>query len=283
MGGRSGGDSTLGGLVVYVHETVVPASDSDLSGKAGQAPGQLLSQQTLAADPQLTALDGQRNPISHSGSPRRLDPTKLIKKASRVSVIRTLYLSARFRGRIIVMRRARFRVARGAKISVAPGSRLMLGFNMSHATGSPCSLRLRRNARLTVHGNAEIFSGTLVLVSNNAHLEIGRKSYINFNSTVVCYDHIAIGSNCAISWNTNILDGNAHELVVGELPRPRTQPVIIGDRVWIGTGATILSGVTVGDGAVVAAGSVVTADVPGQVVVAGNPARVVREKVTWRL
>jgi len=64
VGGRSGGDSALGGLVIYMHETVVPASDSDLSGKAGQAPGQLLSQQTLAAEPQLTALDGQRDPIS---------------------------------------------------------------------------------------------------------------------------------------------------------------------------------------------------------------------------
>ena len=36
-----------------------------------------------------------------------------------------------------------------------------------------------------------------------------------------------------------MLDGNAHELVVDEAPRPRTQPVVIGDKVWIGTGATI--------------------------------------------
>jgi tetrahydrodipicolinate N-acetyltransferase len=122
-----------------------------------------------------------------------------------------------------------------------------------------------------------------VLVSDNAHFEIGDKSYININSTVTCLDHIAIGSGCAISWNTNMLDGNAHELVVDEASRPRTQPVVIGNDVWIGTGAIILSGVTIGDGAVVAAGSVVTADVPGQAVVAGNPARVVKEQATWRL
>jgi acetyltransferase-like isoleucine patch superfamily enzyme len=53
--------------------------------------------------------------------------------------------------------------------------------------------------------------------------------------------------------------------------------------VWIGAGAIILPGVIVGDDAVVAAGSVVTADVPSKTVVAGNPARVIREKVTWRL
>lgn len=271
------------GRVVRVNKTVVPASGDDLSGRAKQAPGQPPSPQTQPEVLQLTVPEVQRSSISHSGGPRRLHPKKLIKTVCRVSVIRTLYLSARFRGRIIVMRRARFRLASGAKISVAPGSRLMLGLNMDRATGLPCLLRLRSNARLTVHGNAEIFHGTLVLVSDNAHLEMGHKSYINFNSTVICYDHIIIGSNCAISWNTNMLDGNAHELVVGEVARPRTQPVVIGDKVWIGTGAIILPGVTVGDGAVVAAGSVVTADVPGQAVVAGNPARVVREKVTWRL
>ena len=207
------------GRVVRVNKTVVPASGDDLSGTAKQAPGQLPSPQTKPEEPQLTVREAQRSFISHSGGPRRLHPKKLIKTVCRVSVIRTLYLSVRFRGRIIVMRRARLRLARGAKISVAAGSRLMLGLNMSHAAGSPCSLRLRSNARLTVHGNAEIFHGTLVLVNDNAHLEIGNKSYINFNSTVICYDHIIIGSNCAISWNTNMLDGNAHELVVGEVAR----------------------------------------------------------------
>jgi acetyltransferase-like isoleucine patch superfamily enzyme len=44
-----------------------------------------------------------------------------------------------------------------------------------------------------------------------------------------------------------------------------------------------MSGVTIGDGAVVAAGSVVTADVPSAAVAAGNPARVVRKDVTWRM
>ena len=225
----------------------------------------------------------QRDPASPPDYRRHLHPKKLVKAVCRVSVIRTAYFSMRFGSRVIIMRGTRLHLARGAKISVARGSRLILGLNTTHAAGPPCSLRLRPNARLTVHGNAEIFRGTSVLVSDNAHLEMGRKSYINFDSTVICFDHITIGSDCAISWNTNMLDGNAHELVVDEAPHPRTQPVVIGDKVWIGTGATILSGVTIGDGAVVAAGSVVTADVPSRAVVAGNPARVVREKVTWRM
>ena len=62
-------------------------------------------------------------------------------------------------------------------------------------------------------------------------------------------------------------------------PRPKlkTAPVIIGNNVWIGMNATILKGVTIGDNSVVAAGSVVTKSVPANVVVAGNPAVVIKK------
>ena len=53
--------------------------------------------------------------------------------------------------------------------------------------------------------------------------------------------------------------------------------IVIGNDVWIGYEAVILAGVTVGDGSVIGAGSVVTKDVPGGVVAAGNPCRVLRE------
>jgi hypothetical protein len=90
----------------------------------------------------------------------------------------------------------RFRLDRGAGISVARGSRLILGISTRHA-GPPCTLLMRSGARLTVHGNAEIFRGTSVLIGDNAHLEMGDKSYINFNSTVTCFDHISVPSSSA--------------------------------------------------------------------------------------
>ena len=53
--------------------------------------------------------------------------------------------------------------------------------------------------------------------------------------------------------------------------------VSIGDDVWIGGGSIILPGVSIGSGTVIGAGSVVTKDIPGGVIAAGNPCRVIRE------
>lgn len=62
----------------------------------------------------------------------------------------------------------------------------------------------------------------------------------------------------------------------------RNGGVRIGDKVWIATNAMILPGVTIGDGAIVAAGAVVTKDVPPRCMVAGVPAKVIKENVEWK-
>jgi acetyltransferase-like isoleucine patch superfamily enzyme len=199
----------------------------------------------------------------------------------RISILRSLYLSARFRGRIIVLRGTRIRLDRGARIELEPGCRVVFG--RDYTAGAPASLDMRRGARLTFygHGRVVICRAARIQVLEGAHLEIGDETAINHYAAITCADHIRIGRNNLISWNTNIFDGNMHELIVAGVPRPRSRPVILGDNVWIGAGATVL-GATIGDWAVVATGSVVTSDVPGEVVVAGNPARVVKKEVSWR-
>jgi acetyltransferase-like isoleucine patch superfamily enzyme len=111
---------------------------------------------------------------------------------------------------------------------------------------------------------------------------------------IMSEERITIGSYCMVSWNVGIADSDFHPIDPAQRridalalapfyenrpPRPeiRTAPVVLQDNVWVGMGAVILKGVTIGENSIVAAGAIVTADVPPNVVVAGNPARIVKE------
>jgi maltose O-acetyltransferase len=72
-----------------------------------------------------------------------------------------------------------------------------------------------------------------------------------------------------------ILDSDFHD-VRDHTRTPRSRPVIIGDRVWLGNRVTILPGVSIGDDSVIGAGTVVVKSVPSRSVAVGNPARVVK-------
>jgi acetyltransferase-like isoleucine patch superfamily enzyme len=93
---------------------------------------------------------------------------------------------------------------------------------------------------------------------------------------------VRIGARVLVASNVVISGDPGHPL---DPVARRTQPaplddlrqIVIGDDVWIAEGATILGGVTIGDGAVVAAHAVVTNDVAPRSVVAGNPARAIRQ------
>ena len=138
---------------------------------------------------------------------------------------------------------------RGARIEFDKRSRLLIGF--PRVGQSPCWVSLRANARFSVQGEVILMNGTRVVVAEGAHLEVGGGTYIHCDSTVTCFGHIRIGTDCAISWNTNILDGNGHDLTVDGMVKPWPNPVEIGNNVWVGTGAIVLPGVRVEDGAVV--------------------------------
>lgn len=84
-----------------------------------------------------------------------------------------------------------------------------------------------------------------------------------------------VGARGTIGKNAHI---GAGAVIAGVLEPPSKTPVIIEDDVLIGANAVVLEGVRVGKGAVVAAGSVVTKDVPPNTVVAGSPAKFIKEK-----
>lgn len=85
---------------------------------------------------------------------------------------------------------------------------------------------------------------------------------------------IFIGKDCYITFGVTIL---AHDMVRCKFENNYNTK--IGNKVFIGSNSTILPGVTISDNVIVGAGSVVTKDIPSNVIVSGNPAKVIKENI----
>lgn len=120
------------------------------------------------------------------------------------------------------------------------------------------------------------------------HVKIGKWSFVNFGATFLDANTITLGDFVAVGPNVQFIT-DTHPIRPEDRFLPPQEgdslpfrvinyalPITVGDYVWIGAGAIILPGVDIGAGAVVAAGAVVTKDVAPRMIVAGNPARVLR-------
>jgi maltose O-acetyltransferase len=110
------------------------------------------------------------------------------------------------------------------------------------------------------------------------NIYLGDHVFLNVFCTILDCNEVHIGNHVMIGPSVQIYTP-AHELQAEARNQGLevAKPVVIEDNVWIGGGAILLPGVRVGRNSVVGAGAVVTRDVPVDMVVAGNPARVIRE------
>ena len=165
-----------------------------------------------------------------------------------------------------------------------------------------CELQVARSARVNYRGfrqhppsqlsigEGSIFMAQISADREGAVVSVGQNTFVG-GSHLVCAQRIEIGDDVLIAWGGTIIDHDSHSLSWAERKNDvkdtmlgkkdwsnvNIRPVTIGNRAWIGFKVTILRGVTIGEGAVIGACSVVTKDVAPFTVVAGNPARVIRE------
>jgi acetyltransferase-like isoleucine patch superfamily enzyme len=166
-------------------------------------------------------------------------------------------------------------------------------WSKSVSVGTATQLEWRRLRNVSGNqlriGNDSIINATITFEAKSGIVSIGDRCFIG-RSDIVCYRRIQIGNDVIISWGVTLVDHDSHGINwedrrndVAEWARGRKYwnnvahgQITIEDKVWIGFDVSILKGVTIGEGAVVGACSVVTKDVAPYTIVAGNPARVIR-------
>ncbi|MBT2756189.1 2,3,4,5-tetrahydropyridine-2,6-dicarboxylate N-acetyltransferase [Mesobacillus foraminis] len=130
------------------------------------------------------------------------------------------------------------------------------------------NIKARIEPGAVIRDQVEIGDNAVIMMgaSINIGAVIGEGTMIDMN--VVLGGRATVGKNCHVG---------AGSVLAGVIEPPSAKPVIVEDDVVIGANCVVLEGVTVGKGAVVAAGAVVVDDVPPNTVVAGIPARVIKE------
>lgn len=117
--------------------------------------------------------------------------------------------------------------------------------------------------------------------SPSSEIIIKSNTYISNNACIISNrEKIIIGENCRIGANFCLFDSDFHSISPKHRTDPKytvSKPVSIGDNVFIGQNVTILKGVNIGQNTVIGSGAVVTKSFPDNVVVAGNPAQIVKE------
>lgn len=133
---------------------------------------------------------------------------------------------------------------------------------------------------LGVKGKGYRISNNVDVIGEFSNLFLGDQAEINSGCFLLAKESIRIGENSTLAYQTTILTSanpNGPHNKLSKLYPKMKAPVNIGHDTWIGARATILPGISIGNFCVVAAGSVVTKDVPDYTVVAGVPAKPVKQ------
>jgi acetyltransferase-like isoleucine patch superfamily enzyme len=172
----------------------------------------------------------------------------------------------------------------GAKIEISgENNQLSVGAN-TRMWGAVIKLH-GRNLRCVIGEHCRLRNVEITLEDTNSRLVIKSST-----SGTGCHllsgegGLVEVGEDCMMSVNADVRNTDGHsviDLATGDRVNP-AKDVILADHVWLGLRVQVLKGVTIGEHSIVAAGSVVVKDVTPYTVVAGIPAKTVREGVSWQ-
>jgi acetyltransferase-like isoleucine patch superfamily enzyme len=143
---------------------------------------------------------------------------------------------------------------------------------------------LRIDGRMVVGPRCKIGRGSRIHAAPGATISWADGVWTNANVLVHIAHGFEVGRDCLLGWGSQYVDDNFHEVEFeGRRPETTGAPIRIGDHVLVGNRASLGAGVVIADGCVVAAGSLVTRQfLEPNCLIAGLPAKVVKQGISWR-
>lgn len=139
-------------------------------------------------------------------------------------------------------------------------------------------LRVQMLKELLGSTGANLYMEPNIRVDYGYNIHVGENFYANFDCTILDVCEVRIGDNCLFGPGVHIYTAT-HPVDPNERNKGPEygKPITIGNNVWVGGRAIINPGVTIGHNVVIASGAVVTKDIPDNVIVGGNPAKVIKQ------
>lgn len=188
----------------------------------------------------------------------------------KINFIKTLYYSIKFKGKVIVGK-AKIKISGNSRIIFEDNNSILyIGINYSYPIS--CTLDMY-DGTLFVSGKVFINRAVKIRIFNNSTLRIGNNSYINEGAKIYCREGIEIGAECAIAFDTLIMDNDSHQIIVDGRQINQDKPIFIGNKVWVGGKSVILKGSKIENNVVVGAQSLVNGSLLSNYIYGGIPAK----------
>ncbi|MCM3363692.1 acyltransferase [Niallia sp. Sow4_A1] len=181
-------------------------------------------------------------------------------------------------------------VSRGTCVINGKITRFMIKVNFTNGSdGVNQSLKnsgficVKKEGKLIFNGKANFASGVSIRVDKGT-LVFGENFDCNRNCFFACRERIEIGDNVLFGWSVSVRDSNGHTIynILDNSKDKNTEPVTIGNHIWVGANVDILKGTEIADDCIVGYNSCVTKKFKEKnCTIAGYPAKIVRENVGW--
>jgi len=169
------------------------------------------------------------------------------------------------------------------KIRISSSSKVELGENLK-IVGSHITIKGTNNS-LIIEDGTIIRNSILEIVGENCKIHIKSACMIGDDCYLVVKEsnvNLSIGKECGLSRNVKIMTSDGHPIYQNAKRINHAKDVVLEDNIWVADNVTILKGVHVGENSVLGIDSVVTKSVQKNSIVAGNPAKLIKENITWK-